>query len=89
MVAVEEAITLLRKCSQRNRLVRSDLASALAAKAEVLLRENREVKVVRDLLGEAKEIVRLLLETLRPGRTDIIVQETAEWIERLIRTIKD
>ncbi len=49
------------------------------------MREDRDVKVARDLLGEAKEIVRLLLETLRPGRTDIIVQETAEWIERLIQ----
>ncbi len=89
MDATEEALTLLRSCDLQNRLVRSDLASALATNAEVLLREDRDVKRVRDLLGEAKEIVRLLLETLRPGRTDIIVQETAEWIERLIREIKD
>ncbi len=87
MVAVEEAIILLRECNQRNRLVRSDLASALVTKAEVILRKDGEVKVARELLGEAKEMVRLLIETLRPGRTDIIVQETAKWIERLIQQV--
>ncbi len=85
MVAVEEAIILLRGCDLLNRLVRSDLASALVTKAEIILKKDGEVKVAWDLLGEAKEIVRLLLETLRPGRSDIILQETAERIKRQIQ----
>ncbi len=87
MDAVEEALTLLRECDPHNRLVRSDLSIGLAIKAEVLLREKREIEVARELLREARELIRSLLDTLRSGRTDIIVQETGEWVDRLYKQV--
>ncbi|MHA1948766.1 MAG: hypothetical protein ACXAAO_00365 [Candidatus Thorarchaeota archaeon] len=83
--AVNEAITLLIECDPDNRLVRSDLARALVTKAELIIEEDRELEVARSLLLEAKKLVRSLLDTLRPGRTDVIVQETSDWIDRLIQ----
>jgi hypothetical protein len=82
-VAAEEALILLRGCNYNDREVRSDIAIVLVVEAEVLLRNDEDIKKVEVLLYEARDIVQSLLETLRPGRTDIIVQETAEWIERL------
>ncbi len=89
MVAIEEALTLLQECDTDNRLVRTDLASALTTKADVLLREGREFEVVRALLREAKELAKSLMDSLKPGRTDVIVQETGEWIDRLIRQVEE
>jgi hypothetical protein len=85
LLAVEEAITLLRECDLQNRLIRTDLSNALASKAEALLKEGREIKMARNLLLEAKKIILSLIGTIRPGRTDVIVQETAERIDRLLK----
>ena len=70
-------------------MVRSDLSSALAAKAEVLLREGREIEVARELLREAKELVLSLIDTIRPGRTDVIVRGTAKRIDRLLQQVDE
>jgi hypothetical protein len=89
LLAGEEAITLLRECDLQNRLIRTDLTNALAFKAEALLREGREIKMAGSLLLEAKEIILSLIWTIRPGRTDVIVQETAERIDRLLKVVDE
>ncbi|TFG99704.1 hypothetical protein E4H12_01730 [Candidatus Thorarchaeota archaeon] len=87
--AAEEALILLRGCNYIHREVRSDIATVLVVKAEVILRDDKDSKKVEVLLYEARDIVQSLLDTLRPGRTDIIVQKTAEWIERLLLQVDE
>jgi hypothetical protein len=89
LFAAEEALTLLRTCDLQNRLVRSDLSIGLTAKAEALLREDREIEIVKKLLHEAKDIVQSLIDIIRPGRTDIIARETSERIDRLLRLVDE
>ncbi len=86
-VAVDEALVHLRELDPNNRLVRSDLARALTVKAETLIVEDREPGVARELLEEARKLVRPLLDTLWPGQTDMIVQETSERIDRLFQQL--
>jgi len=86
-VAVDEALSLLRECDPHNRLVRSDISGALVIKAETLIKEDRGLDLARELLQEARELVQSLLDTLRPGQTDVIVQKTGELIDRLLQQI--
>ena len=84
-VAVDEALVHLRELDPNNRLVRSDIACALTVKAETLIAEDRELGVARELLEEARKLVRSLLDTLWSGQTDTIVQETSDRIDRLFQ----
>ncbi len=84
-VAVDEALVHLRELDPNNRLVRSDIACALTVKAETLIAEDRELGVARELLEEARNLVRSLLDTLWSGQTDTIVQETSDRIDRLFQ----
>ncbi len=88
-VAVDEALILLRECDQNNRLVRSDLAGALAVQVEILIILDRELEVARGLLDEARELVWSLLETLRAGQTDVTVQRTGKSIDRLLQWLDE
>jgi hypothetical protein len=88
MTTAAEAITLLRECDPDNRLVRSYIADALVVKAEVLMKGERpDTEMTRNLLHEAKETVTALLDSLSPGSTDVIVQETSDRIDRLLQQL--
>jgi energy-coupling factor transporter ATP-binding protein EcfA2 len=88
-VAADEALKLLRECDQQNRLVRSDLACALAAKAAIILTDEGNTEIARESLDEAKTLTRSLLESLHPGRTDVIVHETEAWIDELLKRVDE